>query len=248
MNASKSVLILGATSAIAVATARLYARQGVRFVLVARDAAKLDAVAKDLQVRGAAEVHSLQEDFQDLPNHPRIIERAQGHLGKIDVVLLAYGVVGERGLPERNAAAAEKVMLTNYLSPVSLLTHLAPVFETQRSGAIAVISSVAGDRGRLSNYVYGSSKAGLNCFLSGYRARLLRAGVSVITIKPGQIDTPMTRTFKKTPIWVGPERIAPGILRAIAKGKNEVYLPGFWRGIMLIIRWIPECIFKRSSL
>ncbi|MDQ3267568.1 MAG: SDR family NAD(P)-dependent oxidoreductase, partial [Pseudomonadota bacterium] len=136
----------------------------------------------------------------------------------------------------------------NFLSVVSLLTLLANRFEEQGHGCLAVISSVAGDRGRQSNYFYGSAKGGLSVFLQGLRNRLASRGVQVLTIKPGFVDTPMTTGFKKGALWVGPNVIAAGIHRAIRRHSNEVYLPWFWWGIMTIIKAIPERIFKHLKL
>jgi len=130
---------------------------------------------------------------------------------------------------------------------ISLLTHLGNRFEQQGFGSIAVISSVAGDRGRQSNYVYGSAKAMVTTFTSGLRQRLYAKGVSVITIKPGFVDTPMTAAFKKGPLWAKPEHVAAAIV-ATERGAGEYYLPRFWWAIMMIIKNIPELVFKRLSL
>lgn len=136
----------------------------------------------------------------------------------------------------------------NFVSAASLLSHLANLMEKRRGGTIAVISSVAGDRGRQSNYVYGAAKAGLSAFASGLRNRLQKSGVSVVTIKPGFVDTPMTAHVKKGPLFATPEAVARGIVKAIDRRKDVVYVPGFWRPIMWLIRSIPERIFKRLSL
>ena len=137
---------------------------------------------------------------------------------------------------------------TNGISTIALMTALAPRMEAQRHGALAVISSVAGDRGRQSNYLYGAAKAAVSTFASGLRQRLAKVGVNVLTIKPGFVDTPMTRNFRKGVLWAKPEAIARGIVRAADRGRSVVYLPGFWLPIMLIIRHIPEFIFKRIKL
>jgi short-subunit dehydrogenase len=137
---------------------------------------------------------------------------------------------------------------TNAVSVAALLTPIAARFEQRRSGAIAVISSVAGDRGRQSNYVYGSAKALVSAFLSGLRQRLYKAQVSVITIKPGFVDSPMTAAFRKGPLWAKPHQVAKGIVHAIDRSRTIVYLPWFWRAIMFIIRAIPEAVFRRLRL
>jgi decaprenylphospho-beta-D-erythro-pentofuranosid-2-ulose 2-reductase len=137
---------------------------------------------------------------------------------------------------------------TNGTSTIALMTVAANRFEAQRHGALAVISSVAGDRGRQSNYLYGSAKAAVSAFASGLRQRLAKVGVAVVTIKPGFVDTPMTKDFPKGPLWAKPEAVARGIMRAIDRRRNVVYLPWFWCLIMLIIRHIPESVFKRIKL
>jgi short-subunit dehydrogenase len=138
--------------------------------------------------------------------------------------------------------------MTNCISVISLLTHLANYFEKQRSGCVAVITSVAGDRGRQSNYVYGAAKGAVNIFLQGMRNRLSKVGVTVLTIKPGLVDTPMTAGLPKNFLFADPAVVGTRIFNAIMRGKEIVYVPWFWRWIMLIIRTIPESVFKRMKL
>jgi short-subunit dehydrogenase len=244
----KKVLILGATSAIAQATVRLLAARGASLYLVGRNAERLQAVAQDAATRGAARVEREALDLDDLGQHEALVERAAAALGGLDGVLLAHGILGDQKAAEGSYAEAEKVLRTNFLGAVSLLTPLANRFEAQKAGTLVVISSVAGDRGRQSNYVYGASKGALSVFLQGLRNRLARSGVAVVTVKPGFVDTPMTAGMKKNALFATPERVARGILRAADARKDEVYLPGFWRLIMFIIRSIPERIFKRLRL
>ena len=244
------VLIIGATSAIAKAFAQLYARKhGAAFFLVARNAQKIDVVSHDLSARGATAVHSHCMDLNDDDGFSEMLSKAKDTLGNIDIVLMAYGVLGNQSDAEKEVASLKAILKTNAESPLILLTELANIFEAQGSGTIAFISSVAGDRGRPSNYVYGASKAIVTTFLQGMRARLAKSGVHVLTIKPGFVDTPMTADIEKSgPLWAKPEDIALGIDRAIVKKRNAVYLPWFWRIIMGIIVHIPECIFKKLSL
>jgi len=163
-------------------------------------------------------------------------------------VLIAYGVLGDQKACEQDFVVTEHLLRTNFLSVVSLLTLL-DRFERQRYGCIAVITSVAGDRGRQSNYVYGTAKGAISVFLQGLRNRLHSANVCVLNIKPGFVDTPMTAGIaRKGFLWAQPETIAQGIYQAIEKRKSTVYLPGFWRLIMLVLRHIPESIFKRLKL
>jgi len=244
----RRVLALGATSAIAEAALRLMAEQGASFFLVARNIAKLAAVSADLVTRGASSVVGQVADLDDTDAHPAMLSRAVNALGGIDVALVAHGVLGDQAQSERDYAAAEAVLRTNFLSAVSLVTWLANYFEAERRGTIAVISSVAGDRGRKSNYVYGASKGGLNVFLDGVRNRIDRAGVQVLTIKPGFVATPMTAHLKKNALFAQPAEVARCILRAIERRRDVVYAPSFWRPIMLVVRSVPERIFKKLNL
>jgi short-subunit dehydrogenase len=177
-----------------------------------------------------------------------MLERAAIFLGGYDTVLMAHGTLSDQKACETDVELTLREINTNGVSVIALLTRVANRLAAQRSGTIAVISSVAGDRGRASNYVYGSAKALVTAFLSGLRQRLSKVGVSVVTIKPGLIDTPMTAAFPKGPLWARPETVARGIVKAIDRGSNTVYLPGFWRPIMLLIRAIPDWAFLRMSL
>ena len=177
-----------------------------------------------------------------------MLNKAYDALGAIDVVLIAHGTLSNQKESELSVELTMQEIKTNALSAIALLAHLANRFKEQGSGTIAVVSSVAGDRGRASNYVYGSAKAMMTTFTSGLRQRLHKSGVSVVTIKPGFVDTPMTTEFKKGLLWVKPESIAEMIVLAIDELKDEVYVPKFWREIMLIIKMIPTNIFKRRKL
>lgn len=244
----KKVLIVGATSAIAEATARMLAERGDALYLVARNEARLASVAADLLVRGSPRVGTEVLDANDSAAHESMLARAESFLAEYDTVLIAHGTLSDQKACEASVELALKEINTNALSVVALLTRIANRLEQRRTGTIAVISSVAGDRGRGSNYVYGSAKALVTAFLSGLRQRLGKCGVNVVTIKPGFVDTPMTAAFAKGPLWAQPEHIARGIVRAIERNSGTVYLPGFWRPIMLVIRAIPESLFLRLSL
>jgi len=242
------VLIIGATSAIAEATARIYASRGSRLYLVARDPKRLDAIVEDLRVRGAGTVGCSSLDINDLARHEEVLDAAWADLGDLDVVLVAHGTLPDQKSCETSVETALNEFATNGTSTIALLTPLANRMERAGRGTIVVISSVAGDRGRASNYLYGAAKAAVTTFLSGLRQRLARHGVNVVTIKPGFVDTPMTRNFKKGLLWAKPAAVATGIVKAADKGKPVAYLPGFWLLIMTVIRSIPEFIFKRISL
>ncbi len=244
----RKMLIIGATSEIAQATAKLFAEQHDALFLVGRNADKLEAIAADLKVRGAHQVDYMALDLNEFDQHLSMIEQADQRLEGIDTVLVAHGTLDDQKACEQDYAKTEQALRTNFLSVVSLLTPIANRLEKQHYGCIAVISSVAGDRGRQSNYIYGTAKGALTLFLQGLRNRLHSANVCVLTIKPGFVDTPMTASFKKGALWAKPETIAYGIYRAIKKRKNSVYLPWFWWQIMMIIRLMPEAIFKRMKL
>lgn len=251
MNPLNRVILFGATSAIAEQTARQLIAQGASLYCIGRNHDKLMAMMDDLRVRASDNQHidGCVADLTDSTQHEHLIDTAEHMLGSVDAVLIAHGT-----LPDQQACQADVVKLrqeveTNAMSVISLLTLLANRFEQQQRGVIAVISSVAGDRGRQSNYVYGAAKGMVTLFLQGLRNRLAKTNIDVVTIKPGFVDTPMTAGFDKTgPLWAKPEQIAKGIIKAMQKGKGEVYLPSFWWGIMLIIKHIPEFIFKRMSL
>jgi hypothetical protein len=244
----KKVLIVGATSAIAEATARMLAQRGDALYLVARNEARLTAIASDLSVRGSPRVGTEVLDANDLAAHEAMLGRAESFLGGCDTVLIAHGTLSDQKACENSVELTLQEINTNAISAVALLTRIANRFAQRQTGTIAVISSVAGDRGRGSNYVYGSAKAMVTAFLSGLRQRLGKVGVNVVTIKPGFVDTPMTAAFAKGPLWARPDRVAAGIVHAIDKQSGTVYLPGFWRPIMLVIRAIPESLFLRLSL
>jgi decaprenylphospho-beta-D-erythro-pentofuranosid-2-ulose 2-reductase len=242
------ILILGATSAIAIAVMRQLITPAAHFFLVARSKEKLTAVAQDLLVRGARQVDMMVADLDDTHAHAQVLNVATTQLGGIDLALLAHGVLGDQAAAEQDYFIAEPILVTNLLSPVSLLTWLANYCLAQSGGTLAVISSVAADRGRKSNYVYGASKAGLDAFLSGLRNRCDRAGVHVLTIKPGFVATPMTAHIPRNRLFASPDRVAGDILKAVRKRKDIVYVPWFWRPIMTIIKAIPERIFKGRDL
>lgn len=243
-----SVLALGATSAIAEATLRLFAERGARFYLVGRNQDKLDAVAADLHTRGASGVATCVMDLDNTSAHPAMLSAAAQSLGTIEMALLAHGVLGYQSEAQASYGAAEAIFHTNLLSAVSLITWLANYFETMGHGTLAVISSVAGDRGRRSNYVYGASKGALSIFLDGVRSRLDHAGVQVLTIKPGFVATPMTAHLAQGPLFAQPAQVAKGIVKAVEKGRDVVYLPAFWSVIMLVIRLVPRPLFKKLNV
>lgn len=244
----RKVLVIGATSAIAKEAAKLFAEKGDQLFLVARNEEKLKMMVSDLMVRGVQKVDYMVLDMNEFDKHESLLDRAAQSMGGLDAVLIAHGTLGDQKACEQSYKIAEEELKTNFLSVVSVLTYIANRFEQQEHGDIVVITSVAGDRGRQSNYVYGTAKGALTIFLQGLRNRLYKSGVSVVTVKPGFVDTPMTVNFKKGLFFVGPDIVAKGIYRAILKRKDVVYVPFFWRWIMIVIKSIPESIFKRLRL
>ncbi|MEI7429283.1 MAG: SDR family oxidoreductase [Betaproteobacteria bacterium] len=242
------ILIVGATSAIAEATARLWAVRGDALFLVGRNVQRLEMITADLRVRGASSVHCLALDVCDATEQLGMLDAAAAAMGGLDLALIAHGSLPDQKACECSVEMTLSEINVNALSVITLATLLGQRFEAQSQGTLAVISSVAGDRGRQSNYVYGAAKGMVSLFLQGLRNRLAKKGVQVLTIKPGFVDTPMTAAFPKGVLWAQPEQIARGIVMAVDKKKDEVYLPGFWRLIMLLIRHIPESLFKKLSL
>lgn len=244
----RKILIVGATSGMAEACARLWAQRGDHIFLAARNPSQLQSVCDDLRARGAGRVGQRVFDANDLPAHAALLAEATETLCGLDTVLIAHGTLSDQARAQQDVAYALQEIQTNGTSVVSLMSMAGEQFARQGRGAIAVISSVAGDRGRQSNYVYGSAKALVSEFASGMRQRLSKQGVHVITIKPGFVSTPMTAHLKQGALWAKPEQVAKDIARAIDQGQRVVYTPGFWRWIMLIIKHIPEWLFVKISL
>jgi decaprenylphospho-beta-D-erythro-pentofuranosid-2-ulose 2-reductase len=241
-------LVLGATSSIAIATMRRLASVNTHFMLVARNSNRLTAVAQDLLTRGALAVDTWVMDLDDTTAHPEMLAIAAQRLPRIDLALIAHGVLGDQLEAEANFEVAAAILHTNFISTVSLLTWLGNYCQAQRGGTLAVISSVAGDRGRQSNYVYGASKGGLNIFLDGLRNRIDRDGVQVLTIKPGFVATPMTAHVPKNGLFASPDQVAGGILKAIEDRRDVVYVPWFWFWIMTLVCAIPGSRFKKMNM
>ena len=242
------ILIVGAASAIAQEAAKWFAKDGVEFFLVARSAEKLEDIGNDLKVRGAKRIETFVLDVNDLDRHQEMVETAISTLDGLDMVLISHGTLGDQQKCEKSVTETLKEFATNCTSVISLLTILANYFEQQRRGCIAVVSSVAGDRGRQSNYVYGASKGAVSIFLQGLRNRLDKSGVAVVTIKPGIVDTPMTAALKKGLLFANVRGVGQGVYQAMKKRKEVVYLPWYWRPVMFMLRRIPEPVFKKLSI
>ncbi|MGF0236894.1 SDR family oxidoreductase [Rhodococcus sp. IEGM1300] len=245
----KNILIIGANSAIAIACSRLWAEQGANFFLVGRNDEKLQQTAVDLKVRGAKNVTTYTMDAADFFAHGQMLDACLLAFRQIDIAFIAHGTLPDQKACEQNVDTALQQFITNCTSVISLLTLLANHFELQRCGTVAVISSVAGDRGRQSNYLYGTAKAAVSTFCEGLRVRLFKVGVHVMTIKPGFVDTPMTKELSLPPRLVAsPDKVALQIIRGVQKNVDTLYTPGIWAAVMFVIRMIPSIIFKRLSL
>lgn len=243
----QNILIIGATSAIAQATARLWARPNTKFILVGRNADKLKEVAADLEARGALTAQ-INCDLDELGAAQQILDLANQHKS-IDQCLYAAGTLRDNDACVADVNLTSQEIQANYVSPVRILIHLVPYFQEQGRGLITVISSVAGDRGRQSNFVYGSAKAGLSAFTEGLRGWLAPHGVHVQLVKPGPTATPMTAAHDiRGPLMVPPEKVAQDIAKGVSRNKPVIYTPGIWRWIMMIIRQIPNRIFDRLKL
>jgi len=237
----RDIVVVGASSAVAQAAIRLWAKRNARLVLIGRNAEVLAHIAADASLRGAAAVSTHAGDLGDVAFVERVVAAVRPH-----TALVAHGSLSDSARAETSASYLDDELRLNFLSAAQWTQQLALACERTGGGSVAVISSVAGDRGRGSNHVYGAAKAGLTAFCSGLRARMAARGVQIVTVKPGFIDSPMTAHIaKKGALWATPDTIAAGILRAIDKRRDVVYLPAFWALIMLVIKHVPERIFKR---
>lgn len=242
-----TLVVFGASSAIAQEVTRLYASDKWSLVLVARSAEKLLTLKQDMTARGASAVHTFVADLADSTLHESLFHEISA-VGAIEHVLIAHGSLTDQPRAEMDPQYAVSELNVNFLSIVSLSLIAARELEKQKRGCLAVISSVAGERGRRKIYIYGSAKAGLTAFLSGLRARLQASGVRVLTVKPGFVDTPMTQHLDKKPLVVGPDKVARDIYAAMHGSADVIYTPWIWRWIMLAVRNIPEGVFKKMSL
>lgn len=238
----KRVAIFGATSAIAAEVAALCVARGDRVHLVGRNPAKLAALCARLDSERVS--HALA-DFDDLAAGARAVEHALDTLGSIDAVLVAHGLLGDQLLSESEVAHAHAILHTNLTSVVALLVPLANHMEKAGAGSLAVITSVAGDRGRPRNYTYGAAKGALNIYLQGLRTRLYARGVAVTTLKLGPVHTPMTVDHPKNVLFAEPRPVAQDILDAMDARAAEVYLPAKWSAIMGLVKNAPEFVVQR---
>ena len=237
------VLIVGATSGIARSTALEFGRRGFNLVLAGRDLEEMDYLARDVRVRCGVGVDVLEFSATDFDSHPRFWDRC----GDVDGVICAIGLMPPQSEVERDWKQCRAMIEVNYTACVSLLNLVAHDFEARQHGFIAVLSSVAGERARRSNYLYGSAKAGLSAYAEGLRGRLFASGVSVTTIKPGPVDTAMTWGMDKLPLLVPPEKVASDIYRGVRRKADVVFTPAPWRLVMAILRFVPSFVWKRLN-
>lgn len=246
----KRILIIGATSAIAAACANEWLTHGqCRFVLTGRNTNRLQNIQDDLLARGAQAVTSLELDITQTGQIQPVIDEACSILGQIDIALVAPGTLPDQAHCQQNVDVAIQEFNNNATAIIAVLTHLANQLEQQGCGQLGVISSVAGDRGRGSNYLYGAAKSAVSAFCSGLMMRLYKVNVAVTLIKPGFVRTPMTAGLPLPEKLVAtPEQVAQRIVKGMARKQTCIYAPGFWRYILLIIRLIPNRMFRKLSL
>lgn len=249
MAAKSRILVLGATSAIAEHWCRLRAAAGDSLLLVARDGEKLSAIAADLTARGAT-VGTAVEDLSDTSDADTRFARWTGTMGGVDLVFLAYGVLGDQQESQGDTDALLKGIQANFTSAVVWCELAARKFEEAGAGTLVAISSVAGDRGRRTNYAYGAAKAGLSTYLEGLAHRFAGTNVTVVCVKPGFVATPMTAHIegRDGPLWATPDQVAADIQKAIEKRKPEIYTRWFWFFVMMIIRNLPRPIFNKMKI
>ncbi|WP_372838556.1 SDR family NAD(P)-dependent oxidoreductase [Phaeovulum sp.] len=240
-------IILGASSAMARATARALAGEGAGLLLAGRDAADLALIAADCQLRGARFAEAVHFDARDAAGFAALIERASAEEGELNAAVFVGSMPAQADI-DADPGLIGHVVSDNFSGPAEFLHRLAPLLEARGGGNIVGVGSVAGDRGRLGNYCYGAAKAAFHTYLSGLRNRLGRAGVHVVTVKPGFVDTAMTWGLPGMFLVASPDAVARAILKAVRKRRNVIYAPFFWRWIMLIIRTVPEPIFKKLKI
>jgi short-subunit dehydrogenase len=242
------VLILGATSAMAEHAAREHARRGDRLILVARSADKLETIKADLEARGANEVSTVVADLADAKDHADTLESWLGGR-KLERTYIFFGVLGEQNEAQEQLDLAAALIRVNYNAPALWSLAVANVLEKQKSGCLVVASSVAGDRGRMSNHIYGSAKAGLSTLVQGIDHRLSKVGARAVAIRYGFVISPMTEGMRRSgPLWTSARKAGRLAVSAADKKRGLIYAPFFWWGIMIVIRSIPTLIFNRTKL
>ncbi len=243
-------MILGALSAIAIATARIYAAEGAALVLAARNPDRLNALADDLRTRGAVQVETAALDLEATAGEAgRHMADFASKLGGIDHVLVIYGYLGAQDKASTDPGELRRIVSSNFSTAVEWCEAAARIIRTQGRGSVVAVSSVAGDRGRQSNYAYGAAKGGLALYVQGLAHSLAKSGGRAVAVKPGFVDTPMTEGMqKKGALWAQPKQVGKVIRRAADRGGPIQYAPGLWRMIMLVIRAVPSFAFHKTKL
>jgi len=245
---SSPVLVLGATSPIARAIAREYASSGHSIFVAARNGDEASRIAADLRTRFQVETASASFDARNFAGHQALVDGAVERMGGFDVAVIAIGELGVQAEAQQDFEKALSIIEVNYTGAVSLCERIARHMEERKSGCIVGISSPAGDRGRKRNYFYGSAKGGFSLYLQGLRGRLAPSNVHVLTVKPGYIDTAMTRGMQTRIPIASPESVAQAIVKAQRQRKDTLYFPWFWRPVMFLVKAIPERMFKRLNI
>ena len=244
---STTWIVLGATSTIARHFARLVAQKGDSMILAGRDTEELRRSGADGLARGAPLAETMTFDARDPASFEPILARAREIAGSISVAVFVGSMPSQDDI-DVDPSLVDGTVTDSFTGPARFLTAIAPLLEERGDGTVVGVGSVAGDRGRLGNYVYGASKAGFHAYLSGLRNRLGRSGVHVVTVKPGTVDTAMTWGMDKLPLLAPPEKVASDILRAVERKKDVLYTPFIWWPVMTVIRAIPERVFKKMKI
>lgn len=244
----KKILIFGATSLIAEKCCKIWAKKNYELFLVGRDLDRLKIISTDLKIRYSTKINIFQSDLIEIKNHEKCFLAALKILKKFDIILLAHGSLSNEDKARNEIDYALEELELNALSFISLLILASKYLEITGGGIIALLSSVAGERGKSSNYLYGSAKSMINTYCSGMRQWYFNSNISIVTINLGFVDTPMTKNFKKNFLWSSADKVAAKIIKAIDKKRDIVYIPKFWFIILFIIKAIPENIFKRIKL
>ena len=243
-----NILVIGATSAIARSISRLYAIKGAKIFLLARNEERLRESTVDLKLRGASDAKALDYNAENTNNHSKIVDAAVQFLGSIDIALICHGNLPNQEACQADYRKAEDAIRVNGLSVISLCTEIVNQLRTQKKGTLVVITSVAGERGRQPNFIYGAAKSMVSTYLQGLRGSLLKDNIHIVDVRPGLVDSPMTAHIKKGALWSSAESIAPSIIKGIRKKRSIIYTPWYWRLIMLLVCMIPEAIFKRIKI
>lgn len=241
-----NILLLGATSAMAKATAYLYASKGYSITLAARNTDRVSALASDISIKHCVECYVEKFDAEEMESHDTFFNNLKV---KPDIVISFVGYLGDQKLAESSFEESEKIIQINYVGCVSILNIISEFFANEKKGVIVGIGSVAGDRGRQKNYMYCSAKAGFATYLDGLRNRMCKLGVHVMTVKPGYVYTKMTEGMELPGLLTStPEYVAKSLYKAVRKKRNSIYISWKWRYVMMIIKNIPEFIFKKLNL